>query len=131
MKSLLPFVVAAALSSGCAEFKTTSASNAQFSELPSPPAPPEPPQPFVRPPAPRIVDVNGAFANPGRYAWTNGMTLQDAIRAAGGFSQVVQRRLRLRHWDGTAENFRWSSHQPLPENLLLKPGDSIVTVIVD
>jgi protein involved in polysaccharide export with SLBB domain len=72
------------------------------------------------------VYVDGDFHHPGVYAWTNGMTLQDAITAAGGFNAFAQRRLRLRHANGTTERYRVTVGYELTNNPTLTPGDAIL-----
>jgi len=72
------------------------------------------------------VYVDGEFRKPGRYAWTNGMRLKDAIEAAGGFTQFANHRIRLRHADGTVERYRLRGDWALTNNPTLKPGDSVM-----
>lgn len=76
--------------------------------------------------APPFIYVSGEFHAAGRYAWTNGMRLKDAFAAAGGFTDFAWHRIRLVHWDGTMEMYRWSSERPLTKNPLLKPGDKVI-----
>ena len=73
----------------------------------------------------RFVYVDGEFRNPGRYLWTNGMTLKDAIEAAGGFNEFANRRIRLRHPDGTVESYRLVGDWAHTNNPALRPGDNI------
>jgi len=73
---------------------------------------------------PAAIYVDGEFNNHGKYAWTNGMTLQDAIEAAGGFTEFSDRRVRLRHSDGTVQVYSLG-HGYNPNNPLLRPGDHI------
>ena len=40
------------------------------------------------------------------------MTLTDAFAAAGGFTDFARKRIRLHHWDGTEEYYKWSIKQP-------------------
>ena len=75
---------------------------------------------------PPFVFVRGEFRNPGRYAWTNGMTLDDAFVAAGGFTDFALLRVRVLHWDGSSETYRWGTQHPLTNNPALKPGDSVL-----
>jgi polysaccharide export outer membrane protein len=74
----------------------------------------------------RFVYVDGEFRNSGRYSWTNGMTLKDAIEAAGGFTEFANRRIRLRHLDGTVERYRLVGDWVRTNNPALKPWDSVV-----
>jgi protein involved in polysaccharide export with SLBB domain len=73
-----------------------------------------------------FVYVDGAFRNPGRYAWTNGMRLKDAIEAAGGFTEFSNHRIKLIHWDGISQRFRLRGDWFLTNNPVLKPGDSVL-----
>jgi protein involved in polysaccharide export with SLBB domain len=70
--------------------------------------------------------VSGEFRSSGRYSWTNGMTLKDAIQAAGGFTEYANRRIRLRHLDGTVERYRLVGDWVRTNNPALKPWDSVV-----
>jgi hypothetical protein len=71
--------------------------------------------------APPVIYVGGEVKNPGIYAWTNGMTLQDGISAAGGFAFAYK--VWLIHPDGVKESFK---KQPLIFNPFLRPGDKII-----
>lgn len=73
-----------------------------------------------------VIYVGGEFKKPGVYPWTNGMTLQDAFAAAGGFTEFAVHRIWLRHSDGSSDRFRWSSARPLTNNPTLRPGDSVI-----
>lgn len=73
-----------------------------------------------------FVYVQGEFKNPGQYAWTNGMTVMDAISAAGGFTDFADERIRLVHLDGSSQVFKWSATHPLTNNPVLRPGDNVV-----
>ena len=72
-----------------------------------------------------FVYVGGGFRKPGRYSWTNGMRLNDAIEAAGGFSEFASRRIKLRHLDGTVETYRLRGNWTVTNNPALKPGDRV------
>jgi hypothetical protein len=54
-------------------------------------------EPPVKPEAPGTpsVYVNGAVAKPGRYDWYKGMTVLDAIQAAGGLTQPGGRQINV------------------------------------
>lgn len=69
----------------------------------------------------------GAFKHPGRYAWTNGMTLQDGIQAAGGLDESARRKLLLYHEEGLAERILLARDKSLTTNPALRPGDKIVS----
>jgi protein involved in polysaccharide export with SLBB domain len=71
------------------------------------------------------VYVDGGFRNPGRYPWTNGMRLKDAIEAAGGFTEYSTHLIRLFHLDGTIEKYRFRGNWPVTNNPALKPGDRV------
>jgi protein involved in polysaccharide export with SLBB domain len=75
--------------------------------------------------------MTGEFRKPGRYAWTHGMTLKDAIDAAGGFTDFARRRLRIRHWDGSEEGYRLGAGRILTNNPTLKPGDYVISPWVE
>ena len=44
------------------------------------------------------IHVSGGVREPGRYGWTNGMTLLDGIRAAGGFTDSTGRKIEIYHF---------------------------------
>ena len=78
-------------------------------------------------PAPPHIFVGGEFRQPGRFDWTNGLTVIDAIRLAGGFTDFVSsRQLELRHWDGTRERYRLTRDYKFTGSVLLRPGDHLV-----
>lgn len=72
-----------------------------------------------------VVYVDGDFKNPGRYSWTNGMTLKDAIEAAGGFTEFASRRGKVIHLDGRSEIFRLRGDWTRTNNPPVRPGDRI------
>ena len=82
-------------------------------------------RPAVVKDAPQSIYVDGEINHHGEFAWTNGMRLQDAIEAAGGFTDFSDRRVRLRHWDGSVEVYRLGHGYNLTNNPLLRPGDKI------
>jgi polysaccharide export outer membrane protein len=84
-------------------------------------------QPVPRGQAPSFVFTEGEFKNPGRYPWTNGMTLKDGIDAANGFTDYARRSLRIRHWDGSEERYRLGAGRTLTNNPALKPGDYVIS----
>jgi protein involved in polysaccharide export with SLBB domain len=77
---------------------------------------------------PPYVWVDGEFKQPGRYAWTNGMRLKDTFAVAGGFTEFAEPEIRLTHWDGSHQSFRWSASRPLEDNPPVKPGDIVYNV---
>src|SRR4051794_16621786 len=110
---------------GCSASKGNRDLASYFPDLPA--APPEPP---LAPPAPRgaaltFIFTSGEFKNPGRFAWTNGMTLKDGIDAAGGFTDFAWLRITLQHWDGSVERYNVRSNWFLTNNPALRPGDQI------
>lgn len=82
-------------------------------------------QPAPRGEAPPFILMSGEFKKMGRYAWTNGMTLQDGIDAAGGFTDFARRRLNLQHWDGSREFYRLGPGRTLTNNPALRRGDRV------
>src|SRR5687767_10338507 len=52
----------------------------------------------------RFVFVGGEVRHPGRFNWTEGLTLTNAVQAAGGFTDFANRSgLELRRADGSFE----------------------------
>lgn len=84
---------------------------------------------FTRGEPPLAVFIGGQFMNPGIYTWTNGMTLTDSFALAGGFNQFAWHWIRLEHWDGSTERFRWSATHPFTNNPILRPGDKIMNPV--
>jgi len=66
----------------------------------------------------------GEVHNGGKIAWTNGMTLQDAINAAGGFTDFAPRKLHVIH-DGLTTVYKLGPGRTLPNNPSVQPGDKI------
>jgi protein involved in polysaccharide export with SLBB domain len=77
----------------------------------------------VTPDVPSVY-VAGEVIVPGRYAWTNGMTLQDAVSAAGGFTDFAPRRLRVNH-NGVSTLYRLGPDRTFTNNPAVQAGDSI------
>lgn len=122
MKIALLLLTTAGLLCGCAPSQRNGLDNTgPLAVNPSPPttnpASAMPPEPFIY--------VRGEFRAPGRYAWTNGMTLQDAFAAAGGFTVFALPHILIHHADGSSQRFKWSDAHPLTNNPSLKPGDHI------
>lgn len=68
------------------------------------------------------VFVRGEVRVTGRYNWIDGMTVIDAIQAAGGFTDKAGRRVRISRVNGISEIYdRDDSRKPT----LLKAGDRI------
>src|SRR5690242_3890769 len=76
--------------------------------------------------SPRFVYLVGMFKNPGHIAWTNGMTLKDAlnVRPLDDFARSM---IRIAHTDGSVVQYNWSAEHPLTNNPFLKPGDRVIS----
>jgi protein involved in polysaccharide export with SLBB domain len=68
------------------------------------------------------IYVSGSIRLPGRYDWTDGMSVLDAIKMAGGFIDAAASKVRVLHRDGTVEHYSPKSTDPPP---LLRAGDHI------
>ena len=75
-------------------------------------------------PAPAYVYLDGEFKEPGVYAWTNGMTMRDAVVSAGGFTPFALHWIRVDHSDGTSESLKLLGGA-IANNPVLRPGDRI------
>lgn len=139
MKRPVYLVCLAGLLSGCADPKSDGGDAPVFLPLP-PPAASAPAVPALavsaptvlapahQPPRgapPPVVYLDGQFVSPGAYPWTNGMTLQDALSAAGGFTEFAGNGIQLIHWDRSTERFPRSSVGPPTNNPVLRPGDQV------
>lgn len=129
MKCAALWLITMGLFCGCAPCQRKDQDNTppSFSALPSFPSEQSPPQPRMasgdgQPP---FIYVHGEFKSPGRYDWTNGMTLKDAIAAAGGFTEFAWPRIVIQHPDSSKQQYKWSSARPLRNNPALKPGDKV------
>jgi protein involved in polysaccharide export with SLBB domain len=74
---------------------------------------------------PKFVYVAGEVRIPGKVAWTNGMTLEDTLKAAGGFTDFARHRLRVNHPDGSVNIYNFDSKMHLTNNPPVLPGDLI------
>jgi protein involved in polysaccharide export with SLBB domain len=72
----------------------------------------------------QFVYVYGEFRKPGRYSWTNGMRLKDAIDLACGFSDFAGR-LTLIQAGGARQRIKLPFNKIPLDNPELKPGDVI------
>jgi len=128
MKAASVLFFTACLFSGCTSSESNHNSAFHFTDPPPPSSigTLQPVQPVMRGEAPPLIFVGGEFTQPGRYAWTNGMTLRDAFAVAGGLTVFAESRIRLKHWDGSVERYKWSPKNPLTNNPTLRPGDSIL-----
>jgi protein involved in polysaccharide export with SLBB domain len=71
---------------------------------------------------PPYIYVAGPVLHPGQYGWTNGMTVVDGIKMAGGFTGGAGG-IMVQHVDGEHEHFnRYGTNKPP----LLKAGDKVV-----
>lgn len=73
-----------------------------------------------------FVYVDGEFRSPGRYAWTNGMRLKDAIEAAGGLTDFARHKVSVIHLDGTRGRYRLVGDWVRTNNPALKAEDRIL-----
>ncbi|MEA3213017.1 MAG: polysaccharide biosynthesis/export protein VpsN [Chthoniobacter sp.] len=74
----------------------------------------------------RFVSVGGAVRSPGRFPWSNDLTLNSAIQMAGGPTEFASRRTRLiRDRKVTWYNLNDLDKDPAVDPSLL-PGDQIV-----
>ena len=80
------------------------------------------PKPELNPSGP-FVYADGQFKKPGQIPWKNGMTLQDAVGLAGGFSEFASKPLRVRHSDGSEEVYQFNRDGKLMKNAPVQPGD--------
>lgn len=55
------------------------------------------------------IYVSGGVIKPGRYDWFPGMTVVDAINAAGGFTDSAGHHILILHSDGSRESFNWDT----------------------
>ena len=78
--------------------------------------------------APQWIQVFGFFQKPGRYAWTNGMTLKDGIDAAGGATEYGSSRVWILHSDKSEDRYRLRYQWWPTNNPTLRPGDIIGNV---
>jgi protein involved in polysaccharide export with SLBB domain len=75
----------------------------------------------------KYVYVGGEFNNTGRFPWKPGMTLQDAIGLANGFTGYsIPGLLYIVHNDGSRVEFRIESGSSFTNNATLSPGDQVI-----
>jgi hypothetical protein len=106
-------VVGLILTAGCSSPKPLGQSESSHHEV------------QIDPSQPPYIYISGEVRIPGKFAWTNGMTLQDAITSAHGFSDFARRRLRVNHSDGSADIYKLDSKRHLTNNPPVLPGDMI------
>lgn len=68
------------------------------------------------------VHVGGGVRHPGRYDWCEGMTVLEAISAAGGFTDSAGRRVSIVHTNGLSEFYTRSGTNTPP---ILRPRDRV------
>jgi protein involved in polysaccharide export with SLBB domain len=72
--------------------------------------------------SPQYIYVLGEVSAPGKYPWTNGMTLQDAVNSAG--LTDFTRKFSVTH-NGVTKTYRLGSERTLTKNPFVYPGDRI------
>src|SRR5258705_9552271 len=86
MRNLISLLMLFAVTAACANTAPPSTSNKRI-------------EPYIY--------VQGGVRAPGRYDWKNGMTVLDAIQAAGGFTNPAEQQLiKIIHADGTMALYR-------------------------
>ena len=76
----------------------------------------------------QLIFVGGEVRQPGRFVWSDGLTVTNVIAMAGGFTDFANRsRLEIRRSDGTQERYSYGRIlSGLTNNPPLKPNDQIV-----
>lgn len=109
MRHQILFAIGLAVATGCSDLprhsKVTSAPQVDSPDTPS-------------------IYVDGQVIVPGRFAWTNGMTLQDAVNAAGGFTDFAPRRLQVTH-GGVKTVYKLGPGRTFPNTPPVQAGDII------
>jgi protein involved in polysaccharide export with SLBB domain len=77
------------------------------------------------PAEPQYFYIQREVRTPGRFNWKDGMTLQDAIETAGGFTDFARGTTRITHHDGSIERVKMGPQQKLTRNPTLLPEDRI------
>jgi hypothetical protein len=74
-----------------------------------------------------VLTVCGNLSNPGFYDWTNGMTLNDIVKKAGGFKKDFgSGPLYIRHVDGSVDGYVLKPGWELMSDPDLRPGDRLL-----
>ncbi len=118
--------LALALLTGCA---SRSPQPTVLATHPKPPAPPLLSHVITIVVTNRVIFVDGEVMRPGRFLWTNGLTLTDAIEQGGGFTDFADNfRLELRRCcGGPVERFGFQRIvRGLTNNPVLNPGDHLL-----
>lgn len=77
------------------------------------------------------IYVYGGVNHPGRYHWFKGITLNDAIDAAGGLTGSTVNHIQIVHADGTRQTFKWDTLVDATAKAdPLKPDDIVSVPIV-
>lgn len=76
----------------------------------------------------RFVFVGGEVRHPGRFNWAEGLTLTNAVQAAGGFTDFANRSgLELRRADGSFERYSYARIlKGLTNSPVLNPNDQLI-----
>ncbi len=74
----------------------------------------------------RFIYVGGEVKNPGRFPWTEDMTLMKAINTASGFTDYANRQKAQLAREGKLETYNCEDLQRHPDkDPVIRPGDSI------
>jgi protein involved in polysaccharide export with SLBB domain len=75
----------------------------------------------------RVIVVQGEVQRPGRFSWTEGVTLTNAVELAGGFTPFANtERVIIRRGNGSKERHSYARIiQGRAKNPMLKPNDSV------
>src|SRR6185312_6548196 len=73
----------------------------------------------------QLIYIGREIQHPGSITWTSGMTLKDAIDAAGGLTPFAGGIIKITHSEGLIETVKLDSEKNLAPNPTLKPGDII------
>jgi polysaccharide export outer membrane protein len=102
---LLTVGLAVALLSGCVSRNRSAANTA---EQPQPSAPSLFHTTVVIVETNQGIYIDGEVGRPGRFIWSPGMTLTNAIALAGGFTDFAQvARVEIRHLNGSMEHYSY------------------------
>ena len=77
--------------------------------------------------AERVIVVQGEVERPGRFSWTEGVTLTNAVELAGGFTPFADTaRVIIRRENGSRERHSYARIiRGQAKNPTLKPNDSV------
>jgi protein involved in polysaccharide export with SLBB domain len=74
----------------------------------------------------RFIYVGGEVRNPGRFPWSEDMTLMKAINTASGFTDYANRQKAQLTREGKLETYNCEELQRNPsKDPVIRPGDSI------